>query len=325
VMFWIKSWSAVGLMLFFIIFALFDFPHIIDTAIRQVQDFSWFRSERRRKATLGPLHIMLKILQAFKLAVYIFVQLTATVLIAPVTLAVSQAVDCREYEGKHGKYLEKFPAIQCYVGEHNELRWMMLPTFVVFIIFLIPYACCAGDASYVPHSTLFDLRFWREDGMWQTAARRKATDLNLGFLHPMPVFAFRTLFVDLLVKVALPIITTETHGLLQMIMITAVGTFQMVDVFRCRPFLEEKFSALVQCMKMVTVSAMSTGLFTVYLNNPESLVPTAMLGILLIILFGYLAYRMSTIPMRRPTVRVYNAESEPSPGKLASEGSNVEG
>mmetsp|Transcript_40010 Transcript_40010/g.83671 ORF Transcript_40010/g.83671 Transcript_40010/m.83671 type:complete len:311 (-) Transcript_40010:80-1012(-) len=300
-------------MISFVFFALSDYPHFMSWVVRLVQDTRWFRSERRRRARFGFFHLILKVLQAKKEGVYLFIQLASTVLIAPVSLAVSESVDCREYEGKVGKYLEKFGNIKCYEGEHNLLRWLILPSFVLYIFLLIPYACCSGDASYVPHATLRDWSFWREDSMWRTAAKRKATDLNLGFLHPMPEYAFRTQFVDFCVKVALPIITTEFHGYSQMIIITAVGTFQMVDVCRYRPFLEEKFSAVVQCLKMVTVSAMFTGILTLYVNDPTSLAPTAVLGVLLVAIIGYLIDRMNNIPMTRQRIRIYNAEREPAP------------
>merc|ERR1712032_369264 len=309
--FWIKSWTVVGLMSFFIIFAACDFPHWIDKAIRGLQDFHHFRAETKRGATNGFSHLVLKVLKAQKFMIYRLIEFVSTLLISTICLAVAQALDCNPGEGELEtvKFVEKYGnRIECYTGIHRALWLCLCPITLLYFFLLVPYATCAGDASYVPHSTLRDFRFWREESMWKQAAKRKATDVNLGFLHPMPDNAFRTLAVDLFVKIALPIITTETHGYPEVFMVLAVGVVQLYDVCMYQPYVEEKFSAVLICLKMASVSAMSTGLLTLYVNDRTSIVPMMVLVVLLLVILALFIYSMFKLSFRHARVSIYTAE-----------------
>merc|ERR1711971_691961 len=105
----------------------------------------------------------------------------------------AQAVDCVRPEGvpwwkvllgnpDDNIFLAAAPNVMCYKDAHLKLFLILFCIVPGYLLILIPYAVTAGDAHYVPRSTLYDFAIWKKNNTWRRAATRKATTLNLSFL-----------------------------------------------------------------------------------------------------------------------------------------------
>jgi hypothetical protein len=110
--------------------------------------------------------------------------------------------------------------------------------------------------------------------MWRFAAKRKATDIYMGFLHPKPAYAFVTHLAEFMAKVLLPVITTETTSrpLMQTLLVTAVGFLTFVRIYIWPPYLSAALNQVMTSLKFFTFVAMSCGVLTVVINGEEKLV-----------------------------------------------------
>eukprot|EP00747_Dinoflagellata_sp_TGD_P121840 gnl/TRDRNA2_/TRDRNA2_173494_c2_seq2.p1 gnl/TRDRNA2_/TRDRNA2_173494_c2~~gnl/TRDRNA2_/TRDRNA2_173494_c2_seq2.p1 ORF type:complete len:393 (+),score=41.98 gnl/TRDRNA2_/TRDRNA2_173494_c2_seq2:22-1200(+) len=312
--FWPKILSVVIAMFFYIVFAVTDMPHVTEHIIRSLQNTGSYKAAVLCAAPCG---LLLRLLKTLRMVVYASFQFLSTVLVVPMVKACAEALDCMHPKGEdilclpgRNCVLTTAKNIRCYEGHHLKLALLLFGLLPVYLVLLIPYAACAGDATYVPLSTLYDFRIWQPDNMWRQAARRKATDLHIGVLHPKPEEAFRTHLVDLCAKVVLPYITTLTTSRprLQMILVTTVGCIQLIECYFHPPFVEEKFLLVVQSLRLFTVGTMSCGLLTVVLEDPTSYTPMGVLAGITCLILLYVVTMMNSIALRRPGVQVFSTE-----------------
>jgi len=95
--------------------------------------------------------------------------------------------------------------------------------------------------------------------------------------------------------------------MIQMILVTlTIGTSWVVSMLYA-PFVERKFSIMVQDLKCVTVCAMVCGILTVYLDDPESYVPIYAMSISIGIVILSLIVKLVVMTAGRPFVRKYQA------------------
>merc|ERR1712061_121887 len=114
------------------------------------------------------------------------------------------------------------------------LTVLVLVTGVMYLLVLMPFAAVLGDMSYIPTKTFWDafrVPPWRKECLWQQAARRKATDLNLGMLHPNPDHNFVALIFELLTKsgTAIWVTMTTNSPLPQMGFLSVVHTLMFAQ------------------------------------------------------------------------------------------------
>jgi len=316
--FWPEMTIIMALILTFLAFAVCDMPHLMDMAVRRIQDM----------ANGGPCQQALRpflkpIATHGRSLVYLLMQLLSTVLVVPMVQSCAQAVDCVWADEDltvrdvfFGNYtvdqlhLGAVPTVQCYAGQHLHLVILMWIAVPCYILLLLPYAVCSGDAQYINAKALWDMKIWKPTNAWRLAAKRKATDLHLGFLHPYPSQAFDTLAFELLSKVTLPVVTqwTTSKPLLQMIMVATIGFFLWFFSVLKAPYVERKWCILVQELKCLIFMAMCCGVLTVIIHDPSSYLT-------IYILAGCFVWTMmaiiikwcfdSKVQVERPVVNVY--------------------
>merc|ERR1740123_1984 len=140
-------------------------------------------------------------------------------------------------------YLAIAPQIKCFEHQHRLLVILVFLIVPAYLMVLIPYAVVEGDCSYVSTEKVWvgihqswkvvssyartgrsPFESWDEH-YWVRSARRKATVLDKGFLHPNPQTVFTNLTVELFSKAFLPVITIETtrHPGWQVCLVLLVG------------------------------------------------------------------------------------------------------
>jgi len=181
--------------------------------------------------------------------------------------------------------------------------------FPIYLFLLLPIAACAGDETYLPTAMLYDT------GTWRAASKRKATDLHLGYLHPNPEATFQFQILELLLKVALPIITTETtrYPLLQTTLVASLYLISLILTAIWQPYLETKYLMLVIILKLYTVTVMIIGVVAVCIDDEQSLVPEIMVACTSAGAVVALMVLMMTVKLRSVEVAVYR-DVRSSPG-----------
>jgi len=334
--FWPEMTIIMGLILLFHFFAIFDIPHVMDTAVRGIQDMAnGGPVAQALRPFLKPLALNLR---SFT---YLLMQLLSTVLVVPMVQSCAQAVDCVWDEDLHWVdvlrrnytveqlHLGAVPTVQCYSGPHLKLVILMWVAVPAYLLLLLPYAVCSGDAQYINSKALWDMKIWKSTNAWRLASKRKATDMHLGFLHPYPSQAFDTLAFELLSKVALPVVTTWTTSkpLLQMSMVSTIGFFLWFFSVLKAPYVERKWCVLVQDLKCLIFMAMCCGVLTVVLNNPKSsLTMEILVGCFVWVLFGLILkwFFDEKVRVERPNVTVYAHDDFDLAGPVTAAGDDVE-
>lgn len=271
-LFWLEMKSVAAEMVLFMFLAAADVPEKLQTRQRLLQSGNWFKQEGQQ-SFVRPVHCLRSLLSVVQLLVDTYMSLCATVLVTPTFKSVARAYDCVRVPD-HPAYLASAPTLRCYQG--RVLYVVVLFTGLVPIYFwmLVPYAVIAGDCSYMSAKKMC-MRQW-----WVLSAQRKATVLNLGFLHPCPDYIFQTLFVELLAKAALPVIVIETtsHPRLQMGLVTSVGAIMYLLALMYPAKANIKFNYAVLALKCFTLCAMICGCLTLVFEE-NSNIPTISLGV----------------------------------------------
>jgi len=310
--FWPEMTIILSAIMIFQFFAITDMPHRMDALVRMSMEV---KSDFLK--AIKPL--LVSVAWAMRSVVYIVMQLLSTVLVVPMLQSCAQAVDCKWADGKHwidiilrkttlaDVHLEDVDTVQCYTGRHLHLVLLMIAVVPTYIVFLVPYAVCAGDAQYINWQAVWDFKVWRHDNKWRLAAKRKATDMHLGFLGPTPAQAFMNLSMELMSKILLPCITTlTTHSpLLQMTTVSIIGGILWWMSVAKAPYVERKFCVLVQDLKLLTFCAMVCGMFTVYMNNPESFLTIYILIVCTGAVAISLTIKFCCLEVAKPVVVVY--------------------
>jgi len=260
-------------------------------------------------------------------------QLLSTVLVVPMFKSCAQAVDCNympslvngtsdiaanmAQETNHfleiitmnpnkDMVLASAPNVLCYRGDHLKLLGVLFLIVPLYLLFLIPYAVCGGDAKYVPRNILFDWKLWKQDNTWRRAAKRKATDLHLAVLHVNPREAFRTLLLELMGKIMLPVITTltTTKPIFQMALVSLIGFILWFNALFHAPYVQRKFCVFVQDLKLFTFGSMACGLLTVCIGDPESWLPVYVLVSVFCVVFITMITQLVFIQAEKPKVEI---------------------
>lgn len=321
--FWPEIGITIGLMVFFIVFAITGMSQLMEALVYEVQNSRCFKAEDAGGSIIAPCHWLLKLFRKMKVAVSALIQLASTLLVVPMFQTCAQAVDCVHPEDGEA-HLAWASTIKCGEGPQLTIQIILFFLLPCYFVVLVPFAACSGDAAYVPRSTLYDYKFWEKDNMWRKASMRKATDVHLGLLHPVPQQAFSRSTVELMAKIFLPIVTTLTtyRPIFQMATVSAVGILLYVQSLVFKPYLEHKFLVLVQDLRLCTMCSMLCGLMTTIVNHfghTEAILPFVILVTVVVLTAGHLTYVCCVTPFRRMNVRVYeDVAVQEEPG--ASEG-----
>lgn len=93
-----------------------------------------------------------------------------------------------------------------------------------------------------------------------------------------------------------------------MIIVFVIGLTMWLNSLLHPPYVERKFTILVQQLKLFTACTMGCGVLTVHLDNPKSSLPLLILGWSGIIIFTILVIQLAVLKAQRPSVRSFNAE-----------------
>jgi len=290
---------TLGLICFFLVMAVAGIPDLLRHGIHLTQSTTAYKRERKSGAkgllrASGKMTLLKRLLQGMLSAVGFIMLLCSTILVAPVFKICAQALHCVPEPGGPASelHLAVAPQVRCHEGLHLRLTWAVLVLVPAYFLVLVPYAAVEGDIKYMKWGKLFIPQAY-----WAEAARRKATVVNLGPLHPNPGVIFRTLSLDLTAKALLPVIETETTRtpMLQMLLITAVGVGMYASSLCFPPRMDRMFVGLVQDTRLFTLCAMLCGCLTVVLEE-GSVVPVVALGVFAILV------PMKTIRMMRSNI-----------------------
>jgi len=314
--FWPEIIAILGYAAFFLFSALVGLPQRSDELCRAVQNSQRFRDETSSGSTAGLAHTTLRLCKVVSTVMYLIMQLGSTVLVSPMMQTLASAMACVRPDDVPWTdallgnpddtiFLAAAPHVMCWKGPHLSIMFLIAIIVPFYLVVLIPYAVCAGDANYVPTSTLWDWQIWKEDNNWYKAAMRSATDLHLAFLHPNPRYVFRTNLLDLIAKVSLPIVTIllAPDPLIEMSLVTAIGAMLYFNAMFRAPYVERKMTVLVQDLKLFTMLTMACGVLTVYLADPDSSVPIYGLvgsGVITIVM---LVAQLASLNIAKPTVK----------------------
>lgn len=273
--FWYKTVSVVIFMTLFILSAITSFPGLLATMTFNIQVTDRFKDEMDYKyPRCGPMHLLVTFIQFNRSVILLFIQLASSVLVVPVSKALAEAVDCNHPEDDL-PYLDKAPTITCFEGDHYKMAVVLAIIVPVYFFLLIPFAVVQGDQDYIQASELL------RPTAWMFNAERKACLVFLGPVHPSGKYAFTTLLIDLLSKMALPIMAIETthKPMLQMILLTTVSTVRLIySTILSTPYVNKSFCTVFRGSILFTFLAMCCGCFTVILDDKDRIEPSIVFG-----------------------------------------------
>mmetsp|Transcript_85118 Transcript_85118/g.150544 ORF Transcript_85118/g.150544 Transcript_85118/m.150544 type:complete len:941 (+) Transcript_85118:112-2934(+) len=308
--FWPKTQVVMVLMTFFILYQFLGVQQNSQNLFRFIQNAAPYKLERKRAPCCRPLHALLVFLKWLFQLQSTVISLLATILVVPMVKVIAIAFDCVPADPDNaqlcilgGCRLAEAPTILCYESQHLSLIVKLGLLFPIYLFAVLPIAACAGDDTYVPPATLYNLDAWRR------SAKRKATDLHMGYLHPNPKVVFRYQLMELLGRVAIPIITTETtrYPLLQTSLVASISFVSFVLTVVWHPFLEKKYLMLVIILKAYTVMVMLIGVVTVIIDDSDSWVPEILVACTSACAIIALMVLMMTVQLRTVEVGVYRA------------------
>jgi len=327
--FWPEMIAVVSFIVLFLYSAITGLPGRADEVCRSIQNSKQYRDEV--ETSPGLAHVALKVTKTFTTLVYLLMQLLSTALVVPICQSIAESVQCVYPEGtpwtealmgnpNNSIYLASTPDVLCFQGHHTMLVLAICLVLPAYLYILVPYAVCAGDAHYVPSNILFDWKVWEDKNTWWKAAERSATDLHLAFLHPNPREVFRTNILELMAKILLPVVTIllAPNPLVEMIFVFLIGLVMWVNSMVHPPYVEKKMTILVQDLKLFTMLVMACGVLTVYLEDPESMLPVYCLigsGAFVVIL---MIFQFSLLDSNRPVVHQLIVSKESPIEEVAS-------
>jgi len=165
------------------------------------------------------------------------------------------------------------PEVQCFVGHHRDLVWIVALISPVFFFLLFPFAVVHGDSTYVQRSELLSIQAWKNNAI------RKATIFHLGPFHPMADNVFVSVCTELAAKITLPVVAKLIHAPLpQMKVVTSIGVLLLVVTVWKKPMIESSGNAALIGLRSWTVCAMSCAILAVILDDPGRPEPWCALG-----------------------------------------------
>lgn len=234
---------------------------------------------------------------------YLVAIVSSTVGVAPIFKVCAQTLRCSydELDGVHYLVVTGGKAVMCKMafGMPVGLLWegaenwshepaLCYALLLCYFIGLLPFFAVGGDASYVQRDEIFD------PNQWQFNARRKATSLNLGVLHPKPQNIYRALLVEGVSKAVLPMISwLITHPLLQMSCSSALMAALFVESVRFPQYMDTRFTTIVQGCRCFILCTMLCGLVTLLLpHHGYDEVPLVLISVCFVTVSSYTIYQV---------------------------------
>jgi len=219
-----------------------------------------YKQEEKANSTCGPCHLLAGFLRGGRRCMDVLVFLCATVVVVPMMKVIANAFDC-EHPSEGEPFLAADSRIQCFSDLHLKLMGMiaiLLPAYIFF--FLIPHAAVDGD-TYFMARRLQMIRPWE----WPPAARRKATLMYCGPLHPQASSVFFTRIVEVFSKVFLSslFILTSSRPIVQTVGVALCGLMNYVFAMIYPPLVNKKWNYTMQGLHLLTFLCMASGTVTV--------------------------------------------------------------
>eukprot|EP00443_Scrippsiella_acuminata_P049821 CAMPEP_0115375502 /NCGR_PEP_ID=MMETSP0271-20121206/2492_1 /TAXON_ID=71861 /ORGANISM="Scrippsiella trochoidea, Strain CCMP3099" /LENGTH=966 /DNA_ID=CAMNT_0002798561 /DNA_START=57 /DNA_END=2953 /DNA_ORIENTATION=- len=353
-LFWAEIAGCVVSMSLYLLFTITPAQELVNWVARKLQSTNAFKVGK--SGLHNPAVMITSAMSLVQRAIHFFLLLSSTIFVVPIFKKCAMALDCvhagkspPKYEfilfhiffgdnvplpEEEAPFLQSVPAVKCFTGSHRRLCIALFLLVPCYLIALIPYAVVEGDSNYVSvaklwgglSQTIRKFMFMSNvsENYWIESAMRKATVVNLGFVHPHPDNIFVTRVVELFAKAALPVIVIETtsYARLQMYMVTVVGFIMLVVTFACPPKVDRKLCRIEQGLRVFTFCTMCCGCLTVELEK-DSVVPLIVLGVSAVIVplfFLALAVREPVSP-----VNVQQCSTSSIPAKSASEAVIIDG
>lgn len=265
VIFWTKTLGVVGLMMYFIITAVFDMFHQMKKFTSFLQSTDRFQKEKRDAKKCGIVHLMLSAARGVRSSIDVLMKIIASACVVPITKTLVMAFHCRMTP--EGDYvLRAYTDVHCFQHWHLYLLMVLIPTALVFYPILIPYALVGGDPMYIQRHELMDVQAWR------TNAFRKVSSLFLGPMHKNAETGFQISLVELGGKVLMPILASELQfdSRVEMAALFTVTLLQLIAFVRWPPLVDNRYNIFMCMLKSLSVSCMAMGFYSATIQDPSA-------------------------------------------------------
>jgi hypothetical protein len=214
--------------------------------------------EQNRCNTCWLAHICASTISLIRSAVGLFIMLNSTVLVVPISKKLAQLVDC-EHPEDAPPYLSADPNLMCWGSQHLFLVRIMAVLWPLYILALIPHVLVSGDPNYMKRAEMLNVLCWGRQ------AKRKATVLYIGILHPKAESLVYTKLVEFFTKMALPcVVILTTHApLMQTCALAACGLIGVLCSIAFPPLVEKSWNAIERSLQLFTFLSMCCGILSV--------------------------------------------------------------
>lgn len=220
----------------------------------------------------------------------VLVLVASTMAVVPI---VSQLVGVFACTDGH---LDEGPEMACYEGLHLILAYTAPAFGLLYLLLLVPFTAAEGDLQVMPRYV------WLHPREWVRRKLDKVLGLDLGSLNPAPAGAMPNAYANLVVSLALPCADLFTHVPPRIHGCVTLG-FSMIPLIvtmRWPPLEDRLVNAILIVAHLCCINAFVAALVALFLDQPESLVPTkVLLAGWALIVFGFFFWFTCALCCRR--------------------------
>lgn len=289
-LFYPQVYFVMALIVLYLIIVYTGAPErLTDWRSKWVRDKQYGVESNLSCSNVRPYHVVVSFLFVIRSSIGLAVGVCSTILVVPMFKVLAKVVDCFHPEDGSKPFLSADPHMQCYGTEHVKLLGAFAILVPLYFSALLPYAVVSGDSKFMLYKDLWQPSQWRKNGI------TKATLLYQGPMHPNPDSIFGSRIVELLAKIALPVIVilTTQKPLVQTSLIFIVGISVFLGNILLPPMVDQVMTAIVQGMQLFTVLCMACGVFTVASHKGKELTAVLLISSFLVSV-GVICARISS-------------------------------
>lgn len=249
----------------FLLIVFSSAPERLNNAVNSIMRSEMYAKEAKdrkeaKRRCMGCAHFCAGAVSFIQMGVSMFIILNSSVFVVPMSKKLAQLVDC-EHPEDAPPYLSADPSMICWGSHHLLFVRILAILWPVYVLVLIPHVLVSGDSNYMKLAEVLQI------SKWATQARRKATVLYIGVLHPRPDSIVKTKLVEFFTKMALPVIvilTTHTP-LLQTVGVAACGLLGALCSTMYPPLVQQSWNTMERNLQLFTFLSMSCGILSVIL------------------------------------------------------------
>jgi len=257
-LFYPEVYAVLGVMCTFMFLVLTGAPERINSLKTRMMRTEGYDREHHNQIRCGFYHLVVHLMHFLRSVVGLVIGLCATVLVVPMFKICAKVLDCVHNDGDK-PFLSADPYVICFESAHWKLVGAFGMIVPLYFALLLPYAIVEGDSQFVLKAHLFRPEKWRSHGI------TKATMVYQGPMHPRTQSIFAGRVVELLAKIALPVIVilTTSQPLLQTGGVCACGLSVFVVSLWYPPIVDPFMNSFIVGTQLFTMLCMFVGIVTV--------------------------------------------------------------